>query len=180
MSLSVIPTPRNTAAYIALSIYLGCALLIGGIWYLTSDYMHLRSETRALNADAARISAQLSLEQDRLDEAPTLAELDILRNRIGWYNAQISSGAHPLIEHLDVLEQTLPDDVRLSALFYDRQGRFLTLSMMSEDEDALRAAYGTLSVRYLETLGTTVDLERQVTLDSSGTRQFQFDARITE
>lgn len=178
--MSVCPAPRNYPAYIALAFYLGCALLVGTLWFKTADYWDLRTQTQQIIQDSARVSAQLTKEQALLDQAPALAEIEALRQRVNWYNGQISNGASPLIDHLDLLEKSLPDPVRLSALFYDRQGRYLTLSLMSDDEDALRDAYAKLSKTYAATFDAKVDLERQVTLDSSGERLFQFDARISE
>lgn len=178
--MSVIPAPRNYAALAALAIYLGCVILIGALWLKTSDFWQIRAKTLQIDADNARISAQLEQESTALAQSPTRDEIENLRQRVDWYNNQISNGAHPLIDHLDLLEKALPDNVRLNALFYDRPGRYLTLSLMSGEEDALRSAYAGLSQSYSQDFSASVDLERQVTLDSSGARIYQYDVRISE
>ncbi len=176
INLSVIPAPRNLSAILAVVFYaltLGCLV---ALWMQSLTHAALREEAARFAEQNQKISAALVTERQAAADAPEIAELRALAARVEWYNDQIGAGAPPILEMLDLLEETLPRDVRASAIFYDRRGRFITFSLVSEVEESLLKSIEALQDGFG---AAAVELERQVTLEGSGERVFQYDLRVS-
>jgi hypothetical protein len=177
MSLSVLPPKANVAGWITLGVYLCVGGLLIFAWTEFQAFATQQARADTLQSQNQRLEATLQTERAAAQAAPSAAEIAALSDRVQWYNDHIPNGAAPVLGYLTTLEGSLPDTVRLLTLFYDRQGQYLALSIVSESEANLLRTLSALQDAFAP---FDVQLERQLTLDGSGQRQLQYDVRVVE
>ena len=175
MSLSVVPAKRNYVAWITVGIYFCTFIVVSAAWMQFSAFALQEDASKLLREQNGRIEATIRNEADVT--APSSASLDALSQRVVWYNNQIPDGAAPVMSYLINLEGILPDDVKLASLYYDRQGKYLTVSIVSKTEASLLRALNALQDKFES---AEVELERQLTLDGASSRHLQYDVRVAE
>ncbi len=175
-SLSIINKPRPWANIIAVLLYALTAALCALLWASYLSHRDRVLETRSLNTQFDKITAALAEEKAKDQEVPSSALINETSDRIAAYNALIEHGMYSVSLLLNDLESSLSNNVRITSLFYDRDDRYATVSIISKSSEALAKAVDTIKDQ-LE--GQTVVIERQISLEGTDGRRTQIDLRIT-
>ena len=174
LSVSFVTAPGRTAPWLALGlIVVSVFMAISAFVFALSGWVQ-RAEQPELETRLER--AKKAADEVSETPLPPRADLDRLRTRVVAINQITGVGGKTLTDVLQRLEASLPDDVALTTLHYQRRQKEITLVA-----EATRADILTEVLQRLESNGAFHDVRllRQ-SERSSGRGGVQFELRLKD
>lgn len=176
MKINPLSPQPNLALIVALCFLMMSVLLLTLAGARTVQNRAISAEIKQLQTQNETLMRTLAAEKKANSAVPTAEGVEALSKRINWYQTQIGWGAPSAISLLSTLENTLPNDVKINAFFYNRRADTATFSLLAANENSLLKTVENMRGAYAEAL---ISLERQITLDGADGRLTQFDVRLT-
>lgn len=135
ITITFVPLPGRLAPWLALGLaVLGVALVATASGFVLRGWV-LRSEQAALETQLQR--AKRAADEVAETPLPPRAELERLRTRVAAINRITGDGGEALTDILQRLETSLPDDVALATLRYQRRQKEITAVAEASRADLL-------------------------------------------